>query len=202
MNKVILLDRDGVLVQDRIDYIQTREQIQVYPRSIKAVDMLKDMGYTIFVITNQSAVAKGIMTDEQVQEINWSINVFYSHQIEKFFYCPHHPNWFNGKDLKEFIRKYPDSYEILKEYEKQAQCDCRKPLPGLIHQAQSYMYFDTYNTFVVGDSLRDINAAKAADCKPVFVKTTLRNIKDVYFSGINALVYNDLLDFVEGEVVS
>ena len=195
MNKVILLDRDGVLVQDRIDYIQTREQIQVYPRSIKAVDMLKDMGYTIFVITNQSAVAKGIMTDEQVQEINWSINVFYGHAIEKFFYCPHHPDWYNGKRILDYD---PD----CKKLRALAGCDCRKPLPGLIYQAQSYIYFDTYNTFMIGDSLRDVDAAKAAGCKPVFVMTTSRNIKNVNFPIADALVYNDLLDFVEGEVVS
>ena len=70
MYKVILLDRDGVLCQDRIDYVQTREQIQIYPRSVTAVDILKQLGYTIFVITNQSAVAKGIMTHEQIQEVN------------------------------------------------------------------------------------------------------------------------------------
>jgi D-glycero-D-manno-heptose 1,7-bisphosphate phosphatase len=184
--RVILLDRDGVLNVDHVDYIKSRREIQVYPRAIKAVEILVSKGYIPLVVTNQSCVAKGIITIKQVMDINNTINTFFGNHIERFYICPHHPDYLDGRKVNE---------------NPLAKCDCRKPDIGLIKMAQQDYTFISENTWMVGDTIRDVKCAIAAKCKPVFVKTNLKDFSDDLRSlSLEVPVFEDLLEFVQSWV--
>ncbi|OVE82522.1 hypothetical protein BVY03_00750, partial [bacterium K02(2017)] len=133
-NKFILLDRDGVLNTDRIDYVKTSQEMQVIESSCVAIKKLNAAGYKVLVITNQGCIAKGIITEDVLTEIHSTLLKRVKKnggEISKIYYCPHHD---------------------------QNQCDCRKPKPGLIEQAQRDWGFDPKQTWMVGDSNRDVLA--------------------------------------------
>lgn len=201
-SKFLLLDRDGVLNIDRVDYVKTKEELIITERTIKAVKILKAFGYRLLVITNQSCIAKGIITVEQLAYINNLINEKLGYAIDMFYYCPHYP--------RGDCAKIPDQW--IKDLTM--DCECRKPKPGLLLKAETDLRKEGLcleHTWYVGDSYRDIEAGIDAGCKVAFLKTTPRNV--LKFNGkrnnlLEKLIksnpemsstipqYDDLLDFV------
>ncbi|MBF0622673.1 MAG: D-glycero-beta-D-manno-heptose 1,7-bisphosphate 7-phosphatase [Magnetococcales bacterium] len=169
--KTILLDRDGVLNTDRFDYVYTPDQLAPIPEALRALRLLKQARYRIIVITNQACIGRGLITEDQLTAIHQqliSLVEAAGSAIDDIFYCPHHPD--DG-------------------------CNCRKPLPGLIDQAHSKWSFERSETWLVGDSLRDIQAGNQAGCKTAMVRTGhgMEHCKKV----TDTPVYDDLLDFVQ-----
>ena len=147
MNKIILLDRDGVINQDRPDYIQTTEQLILIPGSAAAIGRLSRAGYKVLIITNQACIGKGLVSIATLTAIHQLISQAVEKEggtIDQFYFCPHHPD--DG-------------------------CPCRKPKPGMIINAQKDWGFDLKNTWMVGDAVRDMEAASAAGCKTAIVRT-------------------------------
>ncbi len=151
MNKVstraILLDRDGVLDRDRVDYVKNADELVMIDGVPEAVAALGAAGYTVLVVTNQSCVGKGILPMEGVRAIHELIQRELSvagGRVDAFYICPHAPD--HG-------------------------CDCRKPAPGLMLQAQRDWGFDPAETWLVGDATRDILAGQAAGCRTALVRT-------------------------------
>lgn len=147
MQPAIFLDRDGVINQNRADYVRTWEQVEFLPGVFDALRRLAGSDYAVIVVTNQSAVGRGIMAAERLQAIHDRIAQRIAAEggrLDAFYACPHRPD--DG-------------------------CDCRKPRPGMLLQAAAELDIDLAASFLVGDAVTDVDAALAAGCRPVMVRT-------------------------------
>ncbi|MFX0000766.1 MAG: D-glycero-beta-D-manno-heptose 1,7-bisphosphate 7-phosphatase [Candidatus Hodarchaeota archaeon] len=147
-NRAIFLDRDGVINKE-VNYLSDPKDFKFIDGSIDALKILKRKSYLLIIITNQAGIARGLFTEESLKTIhNKMIGILRQHNIEldDIYYCPHHPE-FTGP------------------------CDCRKPNPGMILQAQINHNIDLTNSYMVGDTLNDIQTGKNANCKTVLVLT-------------------------------
>jgi D-glycero-D-manno-heptose 1,7-bisphosphate phosphatase len=145
--KIILLDRDGVINFDSYEYIKSPEEWHAIPGSLEAIAQLNKAGYRVIVVTNQSGVARGYYDLKMLDRIHEKLIrelAFVGGHIEEIFFCPHHPD---------------------------EHCNCRKPKPGLMHQAQKKYDIDFSSTFFVGDTATDVETALAVGCKPLLVLT-------------------------------
>ena len=144
---LILLDRDGVINEDSDNYIRSADEWQPIPGSIEAIARLCQAGYSVAVCTNQSGLGRGYFTLSDLDAMHRKMLALVEQaggSIAGIYYCPHLPD---------------------------ENCDCRKPLPGLIDQAASALGLAPKGAVFVGDSLKDLQAAQARDCQPVLVKT-------------------------------
>ena len=140
MARLILLDRDGVINLDSPEFVKTPQEWQAIPGSLEAIAQLKNSGRRVAVCSNQSGVARGIVSLDMLKAIeNKMLSELQSYgaELDLVLYCTHHPD---------------------------EQCGCRKPAPGMLENAMSMLAIDTADTCFVGDSLRDIQAAEAAGC--------------------------------------
>lgn len=148
----VFLDRDHTLIEDP-GYLGDPDKVRLLPGVELAVQSLSRAGYLLVVVTNQSGVARGLITVEQVEAVHEEIQQQLSRRagrIDAFYYCPYHPE---GK-IEEFRR---DS-------------DLRKPKPGMLLQAARELDIDLAGSWMVGDSARDIEAGKAAGVRTVRVR--------------------------------
>ena len=144
-NPIVILDRDGVINQDSVDYIKSPQEWVAIPGSLKAIALLHQNQFRVFIATNQSGIARGIYSEETLTQIHQKMCRQVEEaggDIEGIMYCPHHPD---------------------------DNCLCRKPKPGMLEQIAGYG--DIRDRPFVGDSPTDIEAALAANCKPVLVLT-------------------------------
>lgn len=145
--RTVLIDRDGVIVKVRTDYVKTLEEMEILPGAIEALAELSKNHHRLFVITNQSAIGHGLTTREEVDRMHERISSEVRQMggaIEAFLVCPHTPN--DG-------------------------CECRKPKPGLLFQARDKYGVDLDSAVLVGDAATDIQAARAAGCMSILVLT-------------------------------
>ena len=143
----IILDRDGVLNKKppKGEYVRNRGEFIWLPGAQEAIRLLKAEGYTIIIVSNQAGIARGMMTESDLKDIHKRMKEELSENsttLDAFYYCPHH--WDDG-------------------------CECRKPKPGMLFQAQKEFHLDLSRTFFVGDDIRDEQAANAAGCKSLLV---------------------------------
>jgi D-glycero-D-manno-heptose 1,7-bisphosphate phosphatase len=140
LSKVVFLDRDGVINQDSPEYIKQPSEFHFIPGSRRAVARLNRYGFDIIVITNQSIIGRNRVTPQTLDRIfnkmTQGIEAAGGRILDVFF-CPHTPD---------------------------EGCDCRKPRPGLIFQAQSRYDIDLSRSVFVGDSVKDIEVARNAGC--------------------------------------
>lgn len=149
MNKAIFLDRDGVICEDT-NYITTFDKLHIFEFSKAAVDLMHKKGYKVIVISNQSAIARGMMKEFDLIKINDYIKE--ETGVDKIYYCPHLP---------------PEGEEILPY---RINCTCRKPDIGMINQAKEEFYIDLSSSYMVGDRRTDILAGKKAGLNTVYIK--------------------------------
>ena len=143
----VFLDRDGTLVRDA-DYLTEADQLEILPGVPEALRMLRRAGFLLIVVTNQSAIARGWLTEEALRTIHAELNALLGAEgapIDAFYYCPHLPNG----TVPAYARA----------------CRCRKPEPGLIRQAAEEWHVDPARSYVVGDSERDAEAGRRAGCR-------------------------------------
>jgi D-glycero-D-manno-heptose 1,7-bisphosphate phosphatase len=149
----VFLDRDGTVNVEE-NYISSPDQLLLIPRTGSAIRELNDLGIKVFIITNQSGVARGYFSEDTVHNVHEALRALLKKEdafVDDFFYCPHLP----GAEDKR--------YNIV--------CDCRKPKPGMLFQAQKKYAIDLRRSFVVGDRCIDIAAGKAAGAGTVMVST-------------------------------
>lgn len=152
--RAVFLDRDGVLNNDPPHFAHRLDQLSLIPRSGEAVRLLKNKGYLLVIISNQSGVARGYYGEEQVEIFNNALLTElrkYGGDIDAICYCPHHPD--------ATVEKY------------RTDCDCRKPKPGMILRVAHEYDIDLENSFVVGDKWSDIEAGRNAGCRSILVLT-------------------------------
>jgi D-glycero-D-manno-heptose 1,7-bisphosphate phosphatase len=151
MRNAVFIDRDGTLIKD-IPYNSCPELIRFEDYAIEFLQDLKRRNYLLIVISNQSGVALGYFSEENVYKMHAEIRRMllpHNVQIDAFYYCPHLPG---GK---------------MKYYAK--ECDCRKPKPGLIYKAAKMFNIDLNNSWMIGDILNDIEAGNTAGCKTILI---------------------------------
>ncbi len=151
--KAIFLDRDGT-INEEVGYLDSLEKLVLYPDAFTAVRMINQSGFKAVVATNQSGVARGYFTEEFVVLVHARIQDLMRKNeasIDAFFYCPHHPDV--GGEL----------------YRK--SCSCRKPEAGMFLQAAGVLDIDLGKSFMIGDTLRDMEAGLKAGMKGILVRT-------------------------------
>ena len=162
--KTVFLDRDGVINKERSDYVKSISELEIFPDVAKNIELLKNAGFLVVVITNQSAINRGLITHEMVNQIHVSIQNYLKANgtcVDGFFYCPHKPD---------------------------ENCNCRKPKSGLLHQAILELNIDLNSSWMIGDSNSDIEAAISIGCKAIKIDNnfSLDNAVDKILSyGIN-----------------
>lgn len=154
MRKTVFLDRDGTIIIDK-NYLKQTSEVEFIPGAIEAIKLLNQNDYLVLVITNQSGVARGFFDESKVDEIHQYINhelhrISGAH-IDRFYYCPHHPD------------------AALEPYRQ--DCECRKPKPGLFKAAQLEFAIDAGNSWMIGDKRIDAEFALNAGIKPILVAT-------------------------------
>jgi len=140
--KAVFLDRDGVLDID-VGYIYRPDQVRWVPGAKEAVALLKRLGYQVYVVTNQSGIARGYYTQKDMEALHAYLNEELAKaggRIDQFYFCPHHPR--KGV-IPELV----------------VPCECRKPRPGMILQAFAEHGLTREGSFLMGDRMSDVDAA-------------------------------------------
>jgi D-glycero-D-manno-heptose 1,7-bisphosphate phosphatase len=153
LRPALFLDRDGTLVEE-VHHLSRPEQIRLLPGASRAVRLANRRGVPVVVVTNQSAVARGLLTEEElgaVHEVLRSALERDGARLDAIYYCPHH---------REAV--IPD-YAV--------DCDCRKPAPGLLLRAARDLGLNLSRGVMIGDRLLDIEAGRRAGCRGVLVRT-------------------------------
>lgn len=147
MNAALFLDRDGVIIENREDYVKHWGEVEFLPGALEALERTAAAEMPVVIVTNQSAVGRGILTEMEA----WAIQRCVVQEVERCggrilasYLCVHHPK---------------------------AECVCRKPAPGMLLQAAREHALDLSASYLVGDALSDIEAAEAAGATGVLVRT-------------------------------
>ena len=144
--KAIFLDRDGVINQERKDYVKKIEEFKIFDNVSDAISLLKKENFLVVIITNQSAINRKLLSVENLENIHKFLKKYLEKNntsIDGIYYCPHTPD---------------------------ECCSCRKPKPGLLIQASLDLNIDLKNSWMIGDSKTDLDAAKAAGCNSILLK--------------------------------
>ena len=144
----VFLDRDGVINYE-VDLLHRVEQMQLIPGAAEAIHRINQMGYLAIVVTNQPVIARNLCSFEELEQIHMQMETLLGHEhayVNAIYYCPHHPD-----------AGYP---EERKEYK--ITCNCRKPAPGMLLQAAKDWNIDLKNSYMIGDSQRDVEAGNNA----------------------------------------
>ncbi len=176
MNKLVILDRDGVVNFDSDEYVKSVDEWLPIPGSIDAIARLDKAGFQIAIATNQSGVGRGYYDEQALQAMNrkmLDLVAAAGGTIHAIAFCPHLPD---------------------------AGCDCRKPAPGMIYQIEKMLDRTAAEAYFVGDSIRDLEAARTAGCIPILVTTgkgakTIAKLPETEFA--DTPVFADLATFVD-----
>jgi len=154
LKRIVFLDRDGVINQNRNDYVKNVNEFIFLPNSIEAIKKLNQIGFLIIIITNQSVVNRGIIPKKELEKIHeYMIKKIQMQEgkIEKVYYCPHRPD---------------------------ENCNCRKPKTGLFLEAMKDFDVDLLNSWFIGDSPSDQEAAESIGLRTIIIKRN-GNLMDV-----------------------
>ncbi|GAA0559320.1 D-glycero-beta-D-manno-heptose 1,7-bisphosphate 7-phosphatase [Halomonas salifodinae] len=178
-DRLVILDRDGVINQDSDAYVKSLEEFLPYPSAIAAIGRLCQAGWTVAVATNQSGIARGYYNEAALGEMHAELRRRVAEaggELAHIAYCPHGPD---------------------------DDCDCRKPLPGLLEQVRDALGLERLaGSWMVGDSLRDLQAGETQGCRNVLVRTgkgerTLAKHPELAARGSETRVFDDLAGFVD-----
>jgi len=172
--KLIILDRDGVINEDSEDFIKSPDEWIAIPGSLDAIARLNRHDYRVIVITNQSGIGRGLLDIQTLNAIHDKMHqqlAIHGGHIESILFCPHTP---------------------------EEHCVCRKPKPGLFLDLQERLNIQLHDVPVVGDSLRDLQAAQEVDATPVLVRTGNGEATLATAVGLdNIAVYDSLADYTD-----
>lgn len=144
--KAVFIDRDGTLIHER-HYLRRMKDLRLYAGSVAALKKLRAAGYKLVVVTNQSGVGRGFLSEEKLLKIHARLESMLSAAgvpLDAIYYCPHHPD---------------------------VACTCRKPNLGMVEQARKKFNIDLKHSIVIGDKAQDVRLARAMGGYAVFVTT-------------------------------
>ncbi len=152
-NRAVFIDRDGTLNVEK-NYVHKISDFEFIAGAPEAVRLLNENGFKVIVISNQSGIARGFFTPNDVHMlqdyIQRELHKEKAH-IDAFFYCPHHPEG------------------TIEEFRK--ECDCRKPKEGMLRQAEKRFNLDLSRSFIVGDHLSDVRLKEKVNSTMILVRT-------------------------------
>ena len=172
MSRAVFLDRDGTINVEK-DYLYRIDDFEFIPGAPEAIRLLNSAGFLVVVVTNQSGVARGYYTEEDVDTLHSHISnelATVGARVDAWNYCPHHPS---GKGRYAF------------------PCNCRKPLPGMLRDAAQRLDIDLSSSIMIGDKLVDMEAAIAAGCRPILVRSGYGRIEEPNIP-VGTEVFDDL----------
>lgn len=180
MKKLIILDRDGVINEDSLDFIKSPHEWIPIEGSLEAIARLHHAGYRIVVASNQSGIARRLFNMDALVEIHNKMCRMVEEaggHVDAIFFCPHGPR---------------------------DECDCRKPKPGLLNDIAQRYNTSLENVPAVGDSIRDLQAAIAVNAQPYLVKTGkgLASLDKLAYAGLEATPCFDNLADVTDHLLS
>ncbi len=149
----VFLDRDGVIIEEE-RWLARVEQVRLIDGCAAAIRRLNQAGVPVVVVTNQSGVARGLFPEERIAEVHARLDRLLADKgavVRRYYYCPHHPS--------EGIEKY------------RIDCTCRKPRPGMLRAAAADLGLDLRQSWLIGDTLSDLEAGARADCRTILVLT-------------------------------
>lgn len=177
MKRAVFLDRDGTINIEK-EYLYRAADFEFIPGAAEAIRLLNHAGILVVVVTNQSGVARGYYTEDDVENLHRHIDRELAHSgahVDVWLYCPHHPT---GRG----------SYAL--------PCNCRKPLPGMLQEAAARYDIDLEGSTMIGDKRADIEAGIAAGCRTVLVRTGYGKDEEQYVAP-RTTVCDDLLSAVK-----
>lgn len=151
MNRAVFIDKDGTLIHN-VPYNADPALIRLLDKAAAGLKLLKDAGYLLIVISNQSGVALGYFQEEDLDGIRRKLQEELSQEgvaLDALYFCPHHPEG------------------IVEEYA--LACECRKPKPGMILQAAANFNIDLRQSWMIGDILHDVEAGNKAGCNTILI---------------------------------
>ncbi len=149
----VFLDRDGT-INEEVGYLDRIEKLRLIPGAAEAIRLINESGMKAIVVTNQSGVAREIFDEASVDEVHSRLRDMLRAEgafLDGVYYCPHHPTEGRGDYLRT--------------------CDCRKPAPGLLLRAAEELRLDLARSYMVGDTLKDIEAGTRAGAKGILGRT-------------------------------
>jgi len=151
--RAIFMDRDGTVL-DEVGYVNHVDRVRLLPRSATAVRRANEAGFQVVVVTNQAGVARGYFPESLITDVNDLLRVLLAEdgaRVDGIYYCAHHPT----------VGEPP--------YRK--DCDCRKPRPGMLYRAAGEMGIDLERSYVVGDTIKDVEAGHRVGATSVLLRT-------------------------------
>ncbi len=139
--RAVFLDRDGTINEDKV-YLGDVRNLKIISGAVEAVNLLKKEGFLIFIITNQSGLARGFFGLEDLERIHDKIEEIFS--LDGIYYCPHHPD---------------------------EGCPCRKPKPKMVLDVADKFQINLEKSYLIGDALSDLEMGQQAGCKSILVLT-------------------------------
>lgn len=152
-NRAVFLDRDGT-INEEVGYLRDLRNLVILPGAAAAIRLINESGMKAVVVTNQAGVARGYFSEEFVREAHDRISGMLAAEgafIDGFYFCPHHPTDGTGIYLNA--------------------CTCRKPLPGMLLKAAEDFHIDLRRSYLIGDTLRDMEAAVSVGTTGILVRT-------------------------------
>ncbi|MCD6292735.1 MAG: HAD family hydrolase [Deltaproteobacteria bacterium] len=149
----VFLDRDGTIIKD-VNYLSQLQEVELLPRAAIAIARLNQLQIPVILVSNQSGIARGKFSEKFVNETHLYLQKILAREgahLDDFFFCPHHPEAGTAP------------YKKL--------CNCRKPEPGLLHQAAARHHLDLSKSYVIGDKLIDVELALRVGGKGILVET-------------------------------
>jgi D,D-heptose 1,7-bisphosphate phosphatase len=149
----VFLDRDGT-INEEVGYLDRLEKLRLVSGAAEAIRLINRSGMKAVVVTNQSGVARGFFTEAFVDEVHSHLREMLQEEgasLDGFYFCPHHPTEGRGRYLRS--------------------CNCRKPSPGLLLRAIEELSLEPERSYMVGDTLKDIEAASRIGARGILVRT-------------------------------
>lgn len=179
--KAIFLDRDGT-INEYVGFLRKEEDFRLIPGVSEAIKKINNSGYLAIVVTNQPVIARGEVTEEELEEIHKKMETLLGLDgayIDDIYYCPHHPD-------KGFEGEIP---------ELKIECDCRKPKTGMLEKATREHNIDLSSSIMIGDSTLDIKMAENAGMQSILLKTGQKG-EDGKYEVSPTLIAEDLNDAI------
>jgi D-glycero-D-manno-heptose 1,7-bisphosphate phosphatase len=141
--KAVFIDRDGTLIEE-VNFLHRVEDLQYFSFTDEAIRLLKESGFLVVLVTNQSGIGRGIYTVDDMHSVHEQIQADLTEKLDAIYFCPHLPD---------------------------EDCTCRKPRLGMIEAALADLPIDLENSWMIGDKILDVELGLNAGIKPILVKT-------------------------------
>jgi D-glycero-D-manno-heptose 1,7-bisphosphate phosphatase len=170
MYPALFLDRDGVIIENRSNYVRSWNDVEIFPQALEALSCIYHSPYKIVIVTNQSAVGRGLVNIQEVHHINNRLMSEIQQaggRVDGVFICPHAP---------------------------QDNCDCRKPRPGLLLAASTSLSLDLQCSIMIGDAFSDLLAGSAAGIPRLALVKTGRGLEQLELPEASSLAHYSVFD--------